>query len=144
MKRSIAFLVFTAFLVCIATAGLAAQNTTPEKLPGSSKDLYVKTIYIMKVYPHALGYKVDYLTYNGYVATTYLPLKWFAGVANKGEMVSDWDPSAPFMEIVYDAGKFKLVRLHVTPSYADRGWGSLPSSMNIDDKFAVEAPVLTF
>jgi hypothetical protein len=48
------------------------------------------------------------------------------------------------MEIVYDAGKFMLVRLHVMPKYNDRGWGSLNDAVNIDDKFKVEEPVLTF
>ena len=146
MKRSIAVLIIIAFLVCLGAAVLPAQSSdsATAKLSGTTKDLYVKTIYIMKVYPHALGYKVNYLTANGYLATTYIPLTWFSGTAGKAELVSEVNDSVPYMEIIFDAGKFKFVRLHVGPSYADRGWGSLGSGVNIDDKFKVDDLQLTY
>ncbi len=140
MKRSIAVIVISAFLVCIAAAGLSAQSTTPaqDKLPGASKDLYVKTLYIMSIYPHSLGYRVDYLTSSGQLNTCYVPLPWFSGTAGKAEIVSENGPSIPYMEIVFDAGKFKLVRLHVAPGYSGKGWKGLSNGMNIDDKFKVD------
>jgi hypothetical protein len=101
-------------------------------------------MYAMRVYPHALGYRVDYLTANGMVATTYLPLAWFHSTAGKGELVEEYNPSVPYMELVFDAGKFVRVRLHVSPNYTDRGWATIRSDTNIDDKFNVDAPVMTY
>jgi len=123
-------------LACAATSLLSAGQTDSE--------YYIKTFYAEKVYPHLLGYKVDYRTAGGILATTYIPIKWFAGTASKAILVQAEDPSGPYMEVVYKKGKFAYVKLHVWPSFLHPTWGVIRPSENMETNFAVEELKLAF
>lgn len=141
MKRSFAIV---ALLVLLGFSASMAAAQTAGNSPTASENLYIKIMYIAKVYPHTLGYKVNYWTGDGKIATTYLPISWFSGTAAKGEIYAQWGPSVPYMEIVYSNDKFKYVRLHVSPSFSDLSWGSLPQNEDPTEQFKVDTLVMQY
>lgn len=140
MKRLIVFIAL-AVLLGFSADLLAAQTAAATPAP---ENLYIKTLYINKIYPHNLGYKILYWTHDGKIATTYVPLSWFNGTAGKGELLYQINRSVPYMDVIFSSGKFKLIRLHLNPSYADFSWGALPGNEDPSDKFKIDSPDLVY
>jgi hypothetical protein len=110
---------------------------------------YARTILIEKVYPHALGWKVMYITSKMSFATTYLPHSWFSqsamkgGVQAKGEIAWGNDASYPYMIVFWKEGKFSHVRLFLKKDMRDVSYAVI--SPNQDPAaFNVEEPVLEY
>ena len=137
MKKICAIL---AVLMFLAVAG---------SISADESKLYARSFKIDRVYPHALGYKVMYLTGRLTYATTYLPHKWFSmsatkdGVQAKGEIAFGNDPSYPYMIVFWNEGKFSHVRLFLKKSMRDISYGVI--SINQDPSvFEIEEPALEF
>lgn len=116
----------------------------------AESEFYAKTVYIEKVYPHQLGYKVLYMTSKLDLAATYIPHSWFGmssskgGEKVKGEIQWGNDPDFPYMIIFWKGGKFSHVRLFLKKSFNDLSFGTLNPGENIDEKFDVQDISLEF
>ena len=141
MKRSFAFIALCILLGFTANMVGAQTAAAPSK---AAENLYIKTVYINKIYPHAQGYKITYWTGDGKIGTTYVPIAWFIGSGNKGEILRIFHKSVPYMEIVYNGGKFKMIRLFVSPAMEDISWGVLPNTEDPSDKFKIETLDITY
>ena len=79
----------------------------------AKSEYYVKTIYIVKVYNNAMGFRVDYQTANMKMHSTYMPTKWFGTSGGYGEVIYGNHPSAPYMSIWYKDNKVVGTTLYV-------------------------------
>ncbi len=71
MKKALMLLAVTAFaLLCVPAFSQTAR--------ADPKDAFAKTVPIVKIYSHNLGYKVLYFTSKNELAEMYVPMKWFA------------------------------------------------------------------
>jgi hypothetical protein len=113
-------------------------------------EYFVKTIYIARVYPHPLGYKVIYTKSSMDIGETFLPLKWFSastgkdGVMAKGELIWGNDTSYPYLAVYWKGGKFSHVRLFLKTNYSDPTWGTMDSNADYSKNFDIEEPKLEF
>lgn len=138
MKRSILAL---ALLVLMAGVGsvVFAQNNDDDQV-----DIQVLTVYIQKVFPHRLGYRVIYFKSDLYPGEAFLPSRWFTQAAGKGEIIESEDRNVPYMQIYWHDGEFHHVRLFVHTDRSHRSWGALPSDVDYQDEFAVETLDIAF
>jgi hypothetical protein len=111
MKRAIACVL----LLMLALAAFGQEEP----------QVYVKSVPILKIFSHSLGYKVLYMKSNMKVAEIYLPHTWFAKSGGKAEMVFGKDPSYPYFSVFYLNGKFDFIRLYVIDDVKDLSWGIL-------------------
>lgn len=106
--------------------------------------LYVRTIYITKVYPHNLGYKVIYSTGTFEQEEAYIPLEWFKSTNGKGMIIYGDDPGYPYMSVYWENGEFSHVKLYVNKSINHVSWGSLNTDVDLTEEFNVESLELKF
>ena len=136
MKKICAALV----IMFILTGGLAFANESK---------LYARSFNLEKVYLHAKGYKVTYITGNYKYVSTFLPHAWFShsssrgGVQSKGELVFGHDASYPYMTVFWKEGKFSHVRLHLKKDPRDTSYGQ-PSPFQDQSVFDIEEPHLEY
>lgn len=128
MKRATVLLALVLFLVAI----FAAQAQT-----------YVKSVSIMKVLAHSLGYKVLYVKSSMEVGEFYVPYDWFKA-AGKAEVVFGGDSSFPYFSVFFKDGEFSFIRLYLKQNIRDVSWGRLPSREGDSAKFDVDELVLEF
>ncbi len=122
MKRIVIVLVLIAFV----GAFLAADTSA----------FYPVRLDIVKVYTHADGYRVLFLSGYAGVNEFYLPGKWFRITKDssggllppKAEMVRGHDPSFPYMVLFYKDGKFDHLRIFVQDALSDPMWAVLTPS----------------
>ena len=105
--------------------------------------IYVKTIPIVKVYDHNLGYKIIYLKSNLDFVSLYIPITWFAtsaetGKAPKAELVLGRDSAYPYLSIFWNEGKFDHIRLYLQSNLNDPSWGDLNPNVDFSEKFKVD------
>ncbi len=123
-----------AILLGVVVAATAAESS-----------LYVKTLYIEKVYQHELGYKIEYRRTNAiYLAVAYFPLEWFSGAGRKAQLIYTRDRSVPYVNIYWEDGQFSHLRLYVHPSFEHMSWGTLRGEEGLEAKFDLEEPQLLF
>jgi hypothetical protein len=111
----------------------------------AESEFYVKTLYIEKVYPHELGYKIEYRRPNSiFLAEAYLPLEWFGRPDSPARLVYADDPSVPFINVFWRDGEFDHLVLYVHSSYQDLSWGSLEKSAEVAARFDIDEPEFQF
>lgn len=131
MKKGVLLL---AFLLVVIMAATAADS-----------NLYVKTLYIEKVYQHELGYKIEYRRTNSiYLAVAYFPIEWFSGAAATAQVIYTQDPAVPYVNVYWEDAQFSHLRLYVHPNFNHMSWGSLRGEQDLEEKFAVDEPQLLF
>ena len=107
----------------------------------AESEFYVKTLYIEKVYPHELGYKIEYRRSNSmYLAEAYLPLEWFGRPDSPAKLVYANDRSVPFINVYWRNGEFDHLVLFVHSSYGDLSWGSLERPGETAAGFCLDEP----
>ena len=121
MRRSV--MVLVALFAAMVVMNVQAQQQQ-QRADNESK-LYVSTVYINRVYTHRLGYKIVYERNDLTLGEAYIPNQWFRSAAGKAELINTASKSAPYMEIYYENGSFKFVRLYVSSNRNDPSWGSL-------------------
>ncbi len=136
MKKTLLILVGLIFLVSISSFA-QSQSTSPS-------DVFVKTVPIVKVYTHALGYKVVYVKSNLEVGSIYLPLTWFGKAAGKGMIIWDQYGALSYFSIFWVDGKFDHIVLHVPANMQNTIWGELNTSEDLTSQFSIEEPKLSF
>lgn len=134
MKRR--FIAFTLLLSVFALTAAAAQE--------QRQSIAAVTVYLQRVYPHRLGYRVVYPRTDLYPAEAFLPGRWFTSAGGKAEIVYVSDRSAPYMIVYYRGEEFSHVRLFVQRNMADTSWGALPSDVDYREAFAVETLDIRF
>ncbi len=136
MKKSVLLCAGILLLACAA----AFSQTEPKKIT----DVFVKTVPVVKVYTHQLGYKVVYVKSNLQMGTMYLPLTWFGKAAGKGAIVWESLREPSYFSIFWADGKFDHIVLHVPNNLSSTIWGALEDSGDVAAKFNVEEPQLNF
>jgi hypothetical protein len=133
MKLHSVLAILFIFLVIPASAFAQEQDASDES------DLLAVTVYVQRVYPHSLGYKVIYNRSDLYPGEVYLPGRWFTVADGKGAVIPTSHRSAPYMTVFYEAGEFSHVRLFVQQNRNHPTWGTLPGGEDLSDEFAVES-----
>ena len=133
MKRSIILvaLIFIVLGVFVANA----QEQDPK--------LYVKTVGIMKILNHALGYKVLYLKSSMEVGEFYVPHTWFKA-GGKAALVLGNGPAFPYFSIFYRDGEFNHIKIYAAENIQHLSWGRLKRQAGDSSKFEVETLDLEF
>ena len=116
------------------TATPATSSTNP-----IAKDAYYKSIPLIKVWMHQLGYKVQFWTSKSQVGDIYIPLTWFnQGPNSKADIIYGNEPSYPRLVIFWVDGKFDHVNLYVLNNYESGTWGVLNQAGDLTSQFNVE------
>ena len=133
MKRSIILvaLIFIVLGVFVANA----QEQDPK--------IYVKTVGIMKILNHALGYKVLYLKSTMEVGEFYVPHSWIKA-GGKAELVLGNSPAFPYFSVFYRDGEFDHIKLYAHENIGHLSWGRLKRQVGDSSKFEVETLDIEF
>jgi hypothetical protein len=129
MKRRLLLAGVFLCLSLLAVASLFAQAEEPQ--------VYVKTVPIMKVLAHPLGYKVLYVKSNMEVAEFYVPYTWFKP-AGKGEVVFGTGRAFPYFSVFYVDGEFDHVKLYLVENMSHVSWGAMKKQEGDAARFDVE------
>jgi hypothetical protein len=133
--RRIVFLVMLLVVAC--SVGFAQQR--------AERQVYVKTVPIAKVYPHALGYRLLYFTSRLTYAEMYVPGSWFKfDGAGMGAVVWGNTDEYPYLAIYYADGKFDRIVLYLHENMKHITWGVLPQGMDLSAEFNVQEPPRDF
>jgi hypothetical protein len=124
-------------LVLAGFLGLCALPVPAQNIPKESlSDLYCINIPIEKVFPTRQGYVVVYRRGLNAVGTVYIPYTWFKAENKKGQLGLLGDgPTQPSMSVFYKEGSFHSVKLYLAKRTSHQTWGSLPTNVNLDDRF---------
>ncbi|UCF95802.1 MAG: hypothetical protein JSV89_11515 [Spirochaetaceae bacterium] len=133
MKRTVLLIVLIFLL--LGTLAVSAQTQDPK--------LYVKTVGIMKILNHALGYKVLYLKSSMEVGEFYVPHSWFKA-GGKAELILGNGPAYPYFSVFYREGKFDHIKLYAPENIQHLAWGRLKRQAGDSSKFEVETLDLEF
>lgn len=120
-------------LLVVLGGFLRAQSQT-----GNESSLFVKTIYVERVYPHQLGYMVTYVGSDLQLQRLYIPIEWFGNAAGKAEIVYGTDRAFPYLDIYWEDGEFSHLRLYVQRSLDHITWGAISQTEDWSDEFEVD------
>ena len=132
MKKALGWLV----AVMLILACVPAFSQSREEV----KDAYVKSVPIVKIYTHYLGYRVVYLKSNYEVGEFYVPLSWFYAAVPKAQIVWGNGRAFPYFSLFWVDGKFDYVRLYLVDNPSDLTWGVMDTREDLSAKFNVEGP----
>lgn len=103
------------------------------------KDAYVKTVPLMKVWMHQLGYVLQFWNSHSQIGEIYVPATWFnKGPASKADIIYGNDRAYPYCAIVWVDGKFDHINLYVPDNYDSPAWGVLETSADLTSKFDIQ------
>jgi hypothetical protein len=109
------------------------------------KDIYAKSVPILKILSHKLGYKIFFLTDTMEISSFYTPVSWFYGQANKGRIVWGREREYPYFTVIWEDGKFSYIKLFLQENLMHDSWGPLEASVaEVKDKFEIEEPNFKF
>ena len=106
--------------------------------------MFVKTMPIIRIYSHRMGFKVLYLKNNFTLGEFYVPLRWFDEAAAKGLLVKGLEAEYPYFSIFWKDGEFHSVKLYVKENLQHATWGTLGREEDVTGKFDVDSLVLEF
>ncbi len=119
-----------------AAATPAAANSSTNPIP---KDAYYKSVPLIKVWMHQLGYMVQFWTSKSTVGQIYIPITWFnQGPNSKADIIYGNEPGYPRLVIFWVDGKFDHVNLYVLNYYESLTWGVLSQAADVTSQFNVE------
>jgi hypothetical protein len=133
MKRTVILIALVFMALGVFTVG--AQEQDPK--------LYVKTVGIMKILNHALGYKVLYLKSSMEVGEFYVPHSWFKA-GGKAELILGSGQAYPYFSIFYRNGEFDHIKIYAADNVQHLSWGRLKRQVGDSSKFDVETLDLEF
>lgn len=131
MKKLILFI---AIIMIITSIGVFAETS----------DFYVKTLPIVKVYDHNLGYRIVYMKSNFDLTAIYIPKEWFRSAAETGEppkaeLLAGRDSAYPYFSVFWKGADFDHIRLYLQGDLNDPSWGDLDPTVDYTEKFKVES-----
>jgi hypothetical protein len=131
-SKKLPALLFAGFLA-LSALPVAAQVRIPKE---NESELYCINIPIEKVFSSRKGYVVVYRRGSAKLGTVYIPYGWFKSGVAKGVLNLLGDgPSQPSMSIFYKEGAFHSVKLYLAKRNSHITWGTIPSTVNLDDRF---------
>lgn len=131
MKKAV--IVFAAGIFLLASLPAFSQT---QAYP---KDAYFKTLPLLKVWVHELGYKVQFFNSKSQVSDIYVPLAWFnKGSQSKAVLVYGNEKGYPYCSIVWVDGVFDHITLYVLNDFRDSTWGVLSGPADLTTQFNVE------
>ena len=133
MKRTIVLVVLISLL--LGVVAVSAQDQDPK--------IYVKTVSIMKILNHSLGYKVLYLKSSMDVGEFYVPHSWFKA-GGKADLVMGNTRAFPYFSMFYRDGKFDHIKLYAHDNIQHLSWGRLKTQAGDSSKFEGETLDLEF
>jgi hypothetical protein len=133
MKRTV-MLIALLFLI-LGVFAVNAQEQDPK--------LYVKTVAIMKILNHALGYKVLYLKSSMEVGEFYVPHSWFKA-GGKAQLILGDTPAFPYFSVFYKDGEFDHIKIYAQENIQHLSWGRLKRQVGDSSKFEIETLDLEF
>jgi hypothetical protein len=133
MKRTVLLIGLSFFLLGALAVG--AQEQDPK--------VYVKTVGIMKILNHALGYKVLYLKSSMEVGEFYVPHSWFKA-GGKAQLILGDTPAFPYFSVFYREGEFDHIKIYAHENIQHLSWGRLKAQAGDSSKFEVETLDLEF
>jgi hypothetical protein len=133
MKRTVILVALVFFALGVFTVGAQAQDPK----------LYVKTVGIMKILNHALGYKVLYLKSSMEVGEFYVPHSWFKA-GGKAELILGSGRAYPYFSVFYRDGEFDHIKIYAADNVQHLSWGRLKAQAGDSSKFDVETLDLEF
>jgi hypothetical protein len=102
----------------------------------ADSDYFVKTVPIIKVYLHKLGFRVVYWKSDLTFGTFHVPIEWFGSSADsKAEAVYGSDRSYPYFSIFWKEGEFDHIRFYLIQNKNHESWGDLPNTAELNSKF---------
>ena len=126
----------------VLAAGLLLMSSLPsfaQQASANPKDAYYKSVPLIKVWMHQLGYMVQFWTSKSQVANIYVPLTWFnQGPDSKADIIYGNEPSYPRLVIFWVDGKFDHVNLYVLNNYDSLTWGVLSQATDLTSQFNVQ------
>lgn len=109
------------------------------------EDIFVKTVPIVKVYTHTLGYKVLFVKSNMEIGSLYVPLTWLGKSAGKAAVIWQTADRPPHFSIFWVNGKFDHIYLYVPNDMSLPFWGTIDErDVDLSAEFNVDAPKLSF
>ena len=133
MKRTVMLVALVLLILGVFTVN--AQEQDPK--------LYVKTVSIMKILNHALGYKVLYLKSSMEVGEFYVPHSWFKA-GGKAELILGNGPAFPYFSVFYRDGEFDHIKIYAAEHIGHLSWGRLKRQVGDSSKFEIETLDLEF
>ena len=122
-------------LVVLLVVGFAAMTYAQQT------EIYVKTLYIERIYSSTLGYRVDYRRESSLLlGTSFIPLDWFGGPNSRGRLINSTDRNVPYVSVYYRDGEFSHVVLVVHPNIQHPSWGRLEPTPELETAFNIEEP----
>ncbi|RKX79758.1 MAG: hypothetical protein DRP87_01835 [Spirochaetes bacterium] len=127
MKRKIiAF--FAVTILSVLTVSLFADTR--------ESNLYVKSLHIVRVYPHKKGFQIVYRKNNMELREFYVPNDWFKGAGSKGDLIWGDGREFPYCSIFWKDGEFEHIRLYLHKDLNHESWGGiLESNEQTDEMF---------
>jgi hypothetical protein len=121
-----------------ATAGTQAPNVYP-------KDIYYKTVPLLKVWLHPLGYKLQFFNSSFGISDIYVPLTWFnKGALSKANVIYGNEDNYPYCTIVWVDGVFDHITLYAFSDFNSQTWGVLNVQGDLSAQFNVQEPPKEF
>jgi hypothetical protein len=138
MKKTFALALIVSVML-VMTASVFAQSA-PKK-----PDVFVRTVPIIKILTHQLGYKIYYTDTRGNMNHFYVPVKWFTTAGGRGSITYGNGPKYPYFSIYWLDNEFSHIKLFLVENVASETWGVLTARNSaVQDKFDVEAPEIEF
>jgi hypothetical protein len=138
MKRA-GMVLAAGLLVMSSLPSFAQQANTNTNANSNPKDAYYKSVPVIKVWMHQLGYMVQFWTSKSQIAEIYIPLTWFnQGPSSKADIIYGNEPGYPRLVIFWVDGKFDHINLYVLDSYNSLTWGVLSQATDLTSKFDVQ------
>ena len=111
----------------------------------AESEYFVKSVPILKIYPHRDGYRIVYMKSNSDLAVFHVPLNWFGSdPASKAQIVYGNEPAYPYFSIFWKEGEFDHIRLYLEKNKSAASWGDIPDTANLKEKFDIETLDLKF
>ena len=133
MKRTVLLIVLS--LLVLGALAVGAQEQDPK--------VFVKTVGIMKILNHSLGYKVLYLKSSMEVGEFYVPHRWFKA-GGKAELILGDGPAFPYFSVFYKDGEFDHIKIYAQEKIGHLSWGRLKAQAGDSSKFEAETLDLEF
>jgi hypothetical protein len=127
-------------IICVAVVMLLASLPAfAQQDPGAAQDAFCKTVPLVKVWMHPLGYVLQFVSSKTQINEIYVPLAWFnKGPLSKADILYGNDRAYPYCSIFWVAGKFDHIRLYVPEDYHSTAWGVMDATSEYDKKFETQ------
>ena len=116
----------------LVTGSLFAQDSQDEPT------YHVRSVNIVTIHSHPLGYRVDYRKSDGALASFYLPSSWFVGSTKKAQIIFGTAREYPYFSVFWVNREFHIIRLYVRKNVSDISWRRLAESENLAELFNVD------